>query len=181
MTFFRLYRKIRGLAKGLIYRIIYLNKIKGNNFSIGKGGEILLIGNQARIEFGKNNVIRNNVNIRVTNGSLKIGDNTFINDNCCLVSREIIEIGNNTLIGQNVCIYDNNHLFSGGDLIKNQGFDTQKVIIGDNVWIGSNVVVLQGVTIGNNSVIAAGAIVNENIKENTIYYNKITKVMKSIR
>jgi acetyltransferase-like isoleucine patch superfamily enzyme len=47
-----------------------------------------------------------------------------------------------------------------------------EVIVGRNVWIGSNVVILRDTTIGDNAVIAAGSVVKGNVPSNTLFLNK---------
>lgn len=62
-----------------------------------------------------------------------------------------------------------NHKFEDLDiLIKNQGLDKKGIVIEDNVWIGANVTILDGVKIGSGSVVAAGAVVNKDVPQNTI-------------
>ncbi|SFD10038.1 acyltransferase [Bacillus sp. UNCCL81] len=180
MLLVRGYRKAKGIFKSINYKIIYNKYLKGPLFSMGKGGEILIIGKSSSLIVGRNNVIRNNVSLRVTGGNLTFGNNVFINDNCSLVSRKSINIGNDCLIGQNVCIYDNNHNYKENISISKQGFTIAEVHIGNNVWIGSNAIILPGVRIGNNVVIGAGAIVNKSIPDNSIYYNKIYGIIKEI-
>ncbi len=51
--------------------------------------------------------------------------------------------------------------------------DIKPVQIGDGSWLGSNVVVLPGVTIGSGVVISAGTVVNENIPDNVLYDGSI--------
>ena len=54
--------------------------------------------------------------------------------------------------------------------------------IGNNVWIGGNVIILKGTTIGNNCVIAAGTILaNKTIPDNSIVYGKTSLVIKEIQ
>lgn len=53
--------------------------------------------------------------------------------------------------------------------IAEQGFSREKVIVGNNVWVGSNVVLLKGCEIGDNSVIAAGAVVDIKVPLYSIY------------
>ncbi|EHB7632159.1 acyltransferase [Escherichia coli] len=85
------------------------------------------------------------------------------------------------MFGENVCIYDHDHRFDNRELlIREQGYTSSSVVIGNNVWIGSNSVILKGVSIGNNSVIAAGSVVFSDIPENTIMYAKKTNVYKAI-
>lgn len=99
---------------------------------------------------------------------IKIGSGVYFNRHCSIVAMEKITIGENCLFGENVKIYDHNHRFKSNSLIKDQGYKTAQVTIGNNVWVGSNVTILKGVTIGDNSVIGAGCIISENIPANHI-------------
>lgn len=54
------------------------------------------------------------------------------------------------------------------------------ITIGDNVWIGANVVVLPGVTIGENSVIGAGSVVTKDISANVVAFGSPCKVYREI-
>ena len=76
-----------------------------------------------------------------------------------------IEIGQNVGIASGTCIYHHNHDIKASE---QANFRTGEVTIGDNVWIGSNVVILKGMHIGENSVIGAGAIISGNINPNTL-------------
>lgn len=98
---------------------------------------------------------------------IKIGDNTRINS-AAIHAYENITIGNNCVIASGVHIIDSNghELFSNNRTI---GMDKPKpIIIGNNVWIGLNVVILKGTTIGDNSVISAGSIVKGFFPENSL-------------
>jgi acetyltransferase-like isoleucine patch superfamily enzyme len=81
---------------------------------------------------------------------------------------EKITIGENCLFGENVKIYDHNHRFKSTSLIKDQGYTTAPITIGRNVWVGSDVTILKGVTVGDNSVIGAGCVISENIPANHV-------------
>lgn len=137
------------------------------------------------IENGKCNIgdrfyARSRFNLELINGSIEVGDNVFINRDVSMICHEKIKIGSNTLIGESVKIYDHNHRFRNSDLISSQGFSSAPVIIGDNVWIGSNAVILKGVNIGNNSVVSAGSIVKVNIPRNSIFdNNQIIEINKT--
>lgn len=64
---------------------------------------------------------------------------------------------------------------------RNAGYEmAQPITLGDNVWVGANVVVLPGVKIGRNSVVGAGAVVTKDIPENSLAYGNPCKVVKSI-
>lgn len=54
------------------------------------------------------------------------------------------------------------------------------VVIGDNVWIGANSVILRGSRIGDNAVIAAGTIVKGTVESNTLVYDKRVKMERKI-
>lgn len=62
-----------------------------------------------------------------------------------------------------------------------KGLEYAKTIkVGNNVWIGGNVVVLPGVTIGDNVLIGAGSVVNKDIQSNSVAIGNPCKVIKSI-
>lgn len=104
-------------------------------------------------------------------GQLNLGRNIFINDGTKLNARDCIDIGDDCIIGQNVLIYDHDHDYTSNNM--REKFKTASVKIGNNVWIGSGVIILKGVVVGDNSVIAAGSIVKESIPNNTLYYRKL--------
>lgn len=54
------------------------------------------------------------------------------------------------------------------------------LVLGKNVWIGSNAIILQGVTIGDNAVVAAGAVVTKDVAPNTVVGGVPAKLMKII-
>lgn len=106
-------------------------------------------------------------------GKIVIGKNCFFNNYCSIVSRVGITIGDGTIFGENVKIYDHNHKYK--DVlrsIKDQGYTASCVSIGKHCWIGSNVVILKGVTIGDNCVIGAGCVISKPVKSGTVLVNK---------
>ena len=81
------------------------------------------------------------------------------------------------MIGHNTIIATINHEINPDirrDLIP------KKVIIGNNVWIGSGSIILPGTSIGDNAIIGAGSVVNKDIPENTIAVGNPAKVIKKI-
>lgn len=115
---------------------------------------------------------------RSSSGELTIGSHVYINRNCNIVSHKQIKIGSKCTIGPNVCIYDHDHNFHSRN--RDTEYICKPIIIGDNVWIGSNVVIIKGVTIGDNAVIAAGAIVRSDVPPNSIYISKSEYSIKTI-
>ena len=122
------------------------------------------------INIGKGTSVRKGFYLRTAgSGYIEIGEGCFFNRFFSGQCFEYIKIGQNCIFGENVKIYDHNHEFRYLNVaIKDQGFNIKGVSIGDNVWVGSNVVILKGVHIGNNSVIAAGSIVKSDVPENSI-------------
>ena len=55
------------------------------------------------------------------------------------------------------------------------------VHIGDNVWLGANVVVLKGVAIGDNAVIAANSVVSKDVPANMLFHEKRDLVYRELR
>ncbi|MDB5280362.1 MAG: exopolysaccharide biosynthesis protein acetyltransferase [Ferruginibacter sp.] len=125
---------------------------------------------------------RDNFHIMMgNNGNLIIGNNCFFNNNCSITCLKEIEIGHDTQFGENVCLYDHNHHYSDSNkLISRQGYSTGSISIGNNCWIGSNVVILKGVTIGDNAVIGAGCIIYKSVEANMVVINQQSLLTKKI-
>ncbi len=129
------------------------------------------------VKAGKNVRIWDNVHID-SPSKLIIGNNVSINRGTIINAGGGISIGNDVLIGPNVVIYSQNHRFRDNKLkIVNQGYDLKEVVIGNNVWIAANVIILPGVSIGDNCVIAAGAIITKSVMSTTIVKNKLSSVL----
>jgi len=112
-------------------------------------------------------------------GKLEIGKACFFNNGCSINCLGSISIGNYCLFGENVKLYDHNHRFINKKvLIKDQGFTIGNIIIGDNCWIGSNVVILKDVVIGDNVIIGANTLVYKSIQSNTIVKTKSEMVIR---
>lgn len=109
--------------------------------------------------------------------NIKVGKNVFINAACMFQDQGGIEIGDGTLIGHNVVMATLNHHMKA----ENRGNIIPKPIkIGNNVWIGANATICQGVEIGDGAVIAAGAVVNRNVEKNTVVGGVPAKFIKNI-
>lgn len=103
------------------------------------------------------------------NGKVIFGNRCFFNNYCSINCKSSIVIGDYCIFGENVKIYDHNHCYVDENIpIADQGFKAKPVHIGKNCWIGSNCVILPGVTIGNHSVIGAGCIIYKDIPEDSL-------------
>lgn len=109
--------------------------------------------------------------------NITLGKNVFINAGCNFQDQGGIFIGDHTLIGHNVVLATLNHGIQPEDRTT---LYPAPIIIGKNVWIGSNATILPGVTIGDHSIIAAGAVVSKNVSPNTIVGGVPAKVVKTI-
>jgi len=92
---------------------------------------------------------------------IQIGDHSFINHLCSVWASPggPITIGSNVLLGPCASIISSNHGVARGKLIRNQPGRDAPINIGDDVWLGANVVVTAGVSIGEGAVVGAGAVV----------------------
>ena len=83
------------------------------------------------------------------------------------------------MMGPNVSIYTKNHKTDLDKPMIFQGFDKEKeVIIGNDVWIGANVIILPGVKIGDGAIIGAGSVVTKDVEEYSIVAGNPAKVVK---
>lgn len=134
----------------------------GNNFSIGRNSIIECTG--VIRELGEELIIEENVGIAA---------NTFI------AVRGKVIIRKNTIIGPGVSIHAENHKFEDINTpIRLQGASRKGIEIGEDCWIGSKVVILDGVKIGNHAIIAAGAVVTKDIPDYAIVGGVPAKVIK---
>lgn len=109
--------------------------------------------------------------------NIHLGKNVFINSSCHFQDQGGIYIGNNVLIGHCVTLATLNHMQSP----ENRGSMIPKAIhIGDNVWIGSNSVILQGVTIGEGAIVGAGSVVTKDVAPRTIVGGVPAKFIKYV-
>lgn len=107
--------------------------------------------------------------------NIHIGENVFINSGCSFQDQGGIYIGNNVLIGHQVVFATLNHSLDKDD---RASMTHDKIVIEDNVWIGSHATILQGVTIGKNSVVAAGSVVNKDVPSNVVVGGVPAKIIK---
>lgn len=155
------------------YHIVAIIKIAMYRILFGK-----------KFQVGGGTTFRRFFNIYLENGAyIKIGKNCFFNHGCSVNALKGVKIGDECIFGENVKIYDHNHQFVDAKTrIKDQGYATSVVTIGNRCWFGSNVIILKGVNIGNNCVIGAGSIINRDIPDDSIVMsNRDIDIKKIIR
>lgn len=163
-------------SKGLIFvgkNTCIMNKKNialGRNVKFERGCEIQGMSTRG-IEFGNNVTIGSNVMIRPSSyygvevgEGLKIGNNSSIGPMGYVGCAGFIEIGSNVMIGPRVSLFAENHVFNDTKIsIKEQGVNRKGIKIEDDCWIGSGVIILDGVTVGKGSIVGAGTIVTKDI------------------
>lgn len=135
-----------------------------------------------KLKIGKSVTWRRKISIMISSkGTVSIGEKCFFNNYCSLNSNLNVTIGDNCLFGENVKIYDHNHRFRNTNTpIKEQGFSDGKISIGNQCWIGSNVVILKDTIIGDNCVIGAGCVIKGTIPPKTIVKNNSELIYEQI-
>ncbi len=100
---------------------------------------------------------------------IEVGRNLNVNRGVHIYGRGGIKIGDYVLIGPNVVITSSQHNYSiKGVPILFQGHEKDPVVIGNDVWIGANAVILPGVTIADGTIIGAGAVVTSDTEPYSI-------------
>ena len=110
--------------------------------------------------------------------NIAIGENVFINACCHFQDHGGVVIGDGSQIGHNVVFATLNHGLSPED---RKHTYPAPIVLGRNVWVGSNSTILQGVTIGDNAVVAAGSVVTKDVAANTVVGGVPAKAIKEIK
>ncbi|WP_340026852.1 sugar O-acetyltransferase [Paenibacillus sp. FSL K6-1096] len=130
----------------------------------GQVGEIVHIEAPFRCDYGSN---------------ISVGNNFYANFNCTILDVGKVVIGDNVMFAPNVSLYTAGHPIHPES--RNSGYEYGiGITIGNNVWLGGNVIVNPGVTIGNNVVIGAGSVVTKDIPDNMIAVGSPCRVIREI-
>jgi len=108
---------------------------------------------------------------------IKFGSHISINRNVILDGSGFLDIGDFVMIGPDSKIYTSNHSITDGKIMLFEKPTYSNVSIGNNVWIGANVVILPGTHIGNNAVVAAGSIITKKVNDGEIVAGNPFKVI----
>lgn len=127
------------------------------------------------VRSGKNNDIGRKIKFST---KISIGDNSGIGDFAFFQGE--VAIGSNVMIAPYCTFIAVDHKYKNSvENIKNQGIYEEKIEIGDNVWIGTHVIILKGVKVGNGAVIGAGSVVVHEIPPNCVVAGNPAKVIKT--
>jgi len=128
-----------------------------------------------KLKLGDN--IRFGNGVRIQAEGISIGSGSFIGHNNYLYGKIII--GENFMSGPNVSIMAGNHGFAKTNIpMKEQETTSKGIQISDDVWIGTNAVLLDGINVGKGVIIGAGSVVTRDLDEYGIYAGNPAKLIK---
>ena len=141
-------------------------------------------GDTSEITIGENSVIGRNTILRTKDGVIRFARGTSIGANCIFSSASSLTAGENLLVAS--CTYvmaGGQHSFERLDVpLISQGMVSKGGIsIGDNVWIGARVTILDGTRIGDNAIIGACSLVNKSVPDWAIAYGIPARPMRDRR
>ncbi|TMK25441.1 MAG: acyltransferase [Actinobacteria bacterium] len=130
-------------------------------------GNVLEALRERRLEIGQGTLLEPGVWITAPGAAhVRIGAGSFLNMGVMIAAHELVEIGDHCMLANRCFISDASHRHDDPDLpITWQGFETKgPTRIGDNCWLGANVVITSGVTIGERCVIGANSVVTRDLE-----------------
>lgn len=137
----------------------------------------LVIGSHCVI--GERSIIQCTGALSSIGKGITIGDNTTFNNDCFFGCSGGIEIGDDVVAGQYVRFHSENHNYDDLDiLIKEQGTTHKGIKIGNNCWIGSGAVFLDGAELDDGCVVAANAVVTSQFAKNSVVGGIPARIIK---
>ncbi len=146
-------------------------------------GDVLEALDDGRLELGANVLLEPHVWLTTpAPARIRIGEGTFLNVGVMVAAVELVEIGAHCMLANGCFVSDGAHRFDDPDTpVPWQGFTTKgPTRIGDNCWLGANVVVTGGVTIGERCVIGANSVVTKDIAPFSIAAGAPAKVLRAV-
>jgi acetyltransferase-like isoleucine patch superfamily enzyme len=165
--------RVRPWARLMVYPFI----IKRGKGSIIRRSTRLDLNFSNVFSIGKRTIIEDNTIINNGIGDVIIGDNTMITSNGMIIGP--VKIGSNVTSGIGTYIVALTHNFEDVTIpIKQQGVSGTPIEIEDDVWIGGNCMILQGVKLGRHSLVGAGSVVTKDVPPYTIVAGNPAKPIK---
>lgn len=109
-----------------------------------------------------------------------LGENVFMNYDCIMLDGGYIRIGKHTLIGPHCQFYTPQHPMDYVER-REEKETAYPITIGEDCWLGGNVVICPGVTIGNRCIIAAGSVVTKDIPDDSLAAGIPAVVKRSLK
>jgi acetyltransferase-like isoleucine patch superfamily enzyme len=146
-------------------------------------GNVLEALREGRLELGPHVLFEPNVWLTAPGQArIRIGGGSFLNIGVMVAAHELVEIGEHCMLANGCFVTDADHRFDDPEKpVPWQGFTSKgPTRLGDNVWLGANVVVTGGVTIGERAVIGANSVVTKDVPPRTIAAGAPARVIREI-
>jgi len=146
-------------------------------------GNVLEALREGRLEIGAHALLEPGVWITAPGKArVRIGQGAFLNMGVMVAAEQLVEIGDHCMLANGCFVTDSSHRYD--DLQKPitwQGFETKgPTRIGDNCWLGANVVVTSGVSVGERSVVGANSVVTKDVEPFTIVAGAPARVVRRL-
>jgi acetyltransferase-like isoleucine patch superfamily enzyme len=146
-------------------------------------GNVLEALREGRLEIGAGALFEPGVWITAPgNARVRIGEGTFLNLGVMIAAEELVEIGDHCMLANGCFVSDASHRYDDPEQpVPWQGFETKgPTRIGDNCWLGANVVVTSGVSIGERCVIGANSVVTRDIGPFSVAAGTPARVLRRV-
>ena len=157
-----------------LFRFLYMKKGKGSVIYRSVRKDITPFH---PFTLGNYSVIEDYCCINNAVGEIHIGDRTRIGLHNTIIGP--VRIGNDANLAQGVVVSGLNHNYKDTTYtISKQGVYTSPIIIEDDVWIGGNSCINQGITIGTHCVIASGSVVTKSVPSYSVVGGNPARILK---
>jgi acetyltransferase-like isoleucine patch superfamily enzyme len=146
-------------------------------------GNVLDALREGRLELGEQALLEPDVWITAPGEArVRIGAGAFLNIGVMVAAVDLVEIGAHCMLANNCFVTDGNHRYDDPEApVPWQGFTSKgPTRIGDNTWMGANVVITSGVTIGERCVIGANSVVTDDVPSFSIAAGAPARVVREI-
>jgi acetyltransferase-like isoleucine patch superfamily enzyme len=146
-------------------------------------GNVLEALRGGRLEVGANSLFEPGVWITAPGAArVRIGQGTFLNMGVMIAAERLVEIGDHCMLANGCFVTDSSHRFDDPRRpITWQGFESKgPTRIGDNCWLGANVVVTSGVNIGERCVVGANSVVTKDVESFSIVAGAPARVLRRV-
>jgi len=153
------------------------------NVKIGRGaniGKCLIIATGDGIEIGSNVSIGYGAVLDALGGHIYIANHSALGPYVVVYGQGGVKIGSYCMLATQTTLVASNHIYSSVELpIKLQGTKSVGIDLGDDVWLGANVVVQDGVTLGNGVIVGSSALVRTSFSDYSIVAGIPAKILHS--
>jgi acetyltransferase-like isoleucine patch superfamily enzyme len=146
-------------------------------------GNVLEALREGRLQIGPGTLLEPGVWITAPGSArVRIGAGTFLNLGVMVAAHELVEIGDHCMLANGCFVSDASHRYDDPDLpVTWQGFESRgPTRIGENCWLGANVVVTSGVSIGERCVIGANSVVTRDLEAFSLAAGAPARVLASV-